>query len=142
MSTQTRENILVDISQITPLFEQFFYKIFQIPPEIPIYQATKVQHYVDMFLNKTIGLALDNPAIFIANINKHDLLNNVISEDLQAITENAEELKMYLLYALNQIVISINYSYSCAYLISLITPGYMIISAHKLNEEADTLVYS
>lgn len=142
MSTQTSENILVDLTHITPAFENFFYRIFQIPPTVPIYQANKVQYYVDLFLNQTIGLALDNPDKFIININKNQLLANVISEDLQVITENIDQLKLTLLSALNHILLSINHNTTHVYMISMVTPSFMIITAHKLNEEADILVYS
>ncbi len=142
MSTQTSENILVDLTHITPVFEQFFYKVFQIPPEVPIVQAPKVQYYVDLFLRQTMGLALDSPDDFIINISKRNLLDNVISEDLAVLTAHKDELKLILLYALNHIVLSINHSPKHVYMIHLVTPTYMVIADYKLNEEADTLVYS
>ena len=142
MSTQTSENILVDLTHITPVFEQFFYKVFQIPPEVPIVQAPKVQYYVDLFLRQTMGLALDSPDDFIINISKRNILDNVISEDLAVLTAHKDELKLILLYALNHIVLSINHSPKHVYIIHLVTPTYMVIADYKLNEEADTLVYS
>ncbi len=142
MSTQTSENILIDLTHITPVFEQFFYKVFQIPPEVPIHQATKVQYYVDLFLRQTMGLALDSPYDFMIDISKRNILDNVISEDLAALTAHKDELKLILLYALNHIVLSINHSPKHVYIIHLVTPTYMVIADHKLNEEADTLVYS
>ncbi len=142
MPTQTSENILVDLTHITPVFEQFFYKVFQIPPEVPIHQAAKVQYYVDLFLRQTIGLALDDPDKFIINISKRNLLDNVISEDLAVLTTHKDELKLILLYALNHIVLSINHSPKHVYMIHLVTPTYMVIADYKLNEEADLLVYS
>ena len=142
MPTQTSENILIDLTHTTPVFEQFFYKLFQIPPEVPIHQATKVQYYVDLFLRQTMGLALDYPYDFMINISKRNLLDNVISEDLAALTAHKDELKLILLYALNHIVLSINHSPKHVYIIHLVTPTYMVIADYKLNEEADTLVYS
>ena len=142
MSTQTSENILVDLTHITPVFEQFFYKVFQVPPEVPIHQATKVQYYVDLFLRQTMGLALDSPVDFMINISKRNLLDNVISEDLAVLTAHKDELKLILLYALNHIVLSIKHSPKHVYMIRLVTPTYMVIADYKLNEEADTLVYS
>ena len=142
MPTQTSEKILVDLTHITPVFEQFFYKVLQIPPEVPVVQAPKVQYYVDIFLNQTIGLALDDPDKFIININRNELLTNVISEDLQVITENLPELKLILLHALNHVLLSINHKTTHIYMISLVNPSYMIVTAYKLNEEADLLVYS
>ena len=142
MSTQTSENILVDLTHITPVFEQFFYKVFQIPPEVPIHQATKVQQYVDLLLRQTMGLALDNPIGFINNLNKSTLLSNVVSMDLDAFIAHKDELKLILLYALNHITLSINHSPKHVYMINLITPTYMVIADYKINEEADTLVYS
>ena len=142
MSTQTSENILVDLTHITPVFEQFFYKVFQIPPEVPIHQATKVQYYVDLFLRQTMGLALDSPDVFMINISKRNLLDNVISEDLAVLTAHKDELKLILLHALNHIVLSINHSPKHVYIIYLVTPTYMVIADYMLNEEADTLVYS
>ena len=142
MSTQTSENILVDLTHITPVFEQFFYRIFQIPPEVPIHQATKVQQYVDLFLRQTMSLALDDPTDFIKNLNKSTLLSNVASMDLEAFIAHKDELKLILLYALNHITLSINHSPKHVYMIHLVTPTYMVIASYKLNEEADTLVYS
>ena len=142
MPTQTSENILVDLTHITPVFEQFFYKVFQIPPEVPIHQATKVQYYVDLFLRQTMGLTLDSPDDFIINISKRNLLDNVISEDLAVLTAHKDELKLILLYALNHIVLSINHSPKHVYIIHLVTPTYMVIADYKINEEADILVYS
>lgn len=142
MPTQTSEYILVDLTHTTPVFEQFFYKLFQIPPEVPIVQAPKVQYYVDLFLRQTMGLALDSPDDFIINISKRNLLDNVISEDLAALTAHKDELKLILLYALNHIVLSINHSPKHVYIIYLVTPTYMVITDYKINEEADTLVYS
>ena len=142
MPTQTSENILVDLTHITPVFEQFFYKVFQIPPEVPIVQATKVQYYVDLFLRQTMGLALDSPYDFMINISKRNLLENVISEDLDIFTVHKGELKLILLYALNHIVLSINHSPKHVYMIHLVTPTYMVIADYKINEEADLLVYS
>ena len=142
MPTQTSKNILVDLTHITPVFEQFFYKVFQIPPEVPIHQATKVQYYVDLFLRQTMGLTLDSPDDFIINISKRNLLDNVISEDLAVLTAHKDELKLILLHALNHIVLSINHSPKHVYIIHLVTPTYMVIADYKINEEADTLVYS
>lgn len=142
MSTQTSENILVDLTHITPVFEQFFYKVFQIPPEVPIHQATKVQYYVDLFLRQTMALALYSPDDFIINISKRNLLDNVISEDLAVLTAHKDELKLILLYTLNHIVLSIIHSPKHVYIIYLVTPTYMVIADYKIDEEADTLVYS
>ena len=142
MSTQTSENILVDLTHITPVFEQFFYKLFQIPPEVPIHQATKVQQYVDLFLRQTMSLALDDPTDFIKSLNKSTLLSNVVSTDLDVFIAHKDELKLILLYALNHIVLSINHSPKHVYMIHLVTPTYMVIADYKINEEADTLVYS
>ena len=142
MPTQTSENILVDLTHITPAFENFFYRIFQIPPEVPIVQAPKVQYYVDLFLRQTMGLALDSPYDFMIDISKRNILDNVISEDLAALTAHKDELKLILLYALNHIVLSINHSPKHVYMIHLMTPTYMVIADYKINEEADTLVYS
>ena len=142
MPTQTSENILVDLTHITPVFEQFFYKVFQIPPEVPIHQATKVQYYVDLFLRQTMALALYSPDDFIINISKRNLLDNVISEDLAVLTAHKDELKLILLYALNHIVLSIIHSPKHVYIIYLVTPTYMVIADYKIDEEADTLVYS
>ena len=142
MPTQTSENILVDLTHITPAFENFFYKVFQIPPTVPIVQATKVQHYVDLFLRQTMSLALDDPTGFIKSLNKSTLLSNVLSTDLDVFIAYKEELKLILLYALNHIVLSINHSPKHVYIIHLVTPTYMVIADYKINEEADTLVYS
>ena len=142
MPTQTSENILVDLTHITPVFEQFFYKVFQIPPTVPILQATKVQHYVDLFLRQTMSLALDDPTGFIKSLNKSTLLSNVVSTDLDVFIAHKDELKLILLYALNHIVLSINHSPKHVYMIHLVTPMYMVIADYKIDEEADTLVYS
>ena len=142
MPTQTSENILVDLTHITPAFENFFYKVFQIPPTVPIVQATKVQHYVDLFLRQTMSLALDDPTGFIKSLNKSTLLSNVLSTDLDVFIAYKDELKLILLYALNHIVLSINHSPKHVYIIHLVTPTYMVIADYKINEEADTLVYS
>lgn len=142
MPTQTSENILVDLTHITPVFEQFFYKVLQIPPEVPIVQAPKVQYYVDLFLRQTMGLALDDPTGFIKSLNKSTLLSNVVSTDLDVFITHKDELKLILLYVLNHIVLSINHSPKHVYMISLVTPTYMVIADYKINEEADTLVYS
>ena len=142
MPTQTSEYILVDLTHITPVFEQFFYKVFQIPPEVPIYQATKVQCYVDLFLRQTMSLALDDPTDFIKSLNKSTLLSNVVSTDLDVFIAHKDELKLILLYALNHIVLSITHSPKHVYMIYLVTPTYMVIADYKINEEADTLVYS
>ena len=142
MPTQTSENILVDLTHITPAFENFFYRIFQIPPEVPIHRATKVQHYVDLFLRQTMSLALDDPTGFIKSLNKSTLLSNVVSTDLDVFIAHKDELKLILLYALNHIVLSINHSPKHVYMIHLVTPTYMVVADYKINEEADTLVYS
>ena len=142
MPIQTSENFIVDLTQITPAFENFFYRIFQIPPEVPITKGDKVSYYMDVFLNLTIGKALDNPMDFIINIGKQDFLSRVISEDLEIITQNIEGLRYLALYALNHITLSIKHDSEIIYIINLLTRDYMVISAHKLNEEADTLVYS
>ena len=142
MPTQTSENILVDLTHITPAFENFFYKVFQIPPEVPIHRATKVQHYVDLFLRQTMSLALDDPTGFIKSLNKSTLLSNVVSTDLDVFIAHKDELKLILLYALNHIVLSINHSPKHVYMIHLVTPTYMVVADYKINEEADTLVYS
>ena len=142
MPTQTSENILVDLTHITPAFENFFYKVFQIPPEVPIHRATKVQHYVDLFLRQTMSLALDDPTDFIKSLNKSTLLSNVVSTDLDVFIAHKDELKLILLYALNLIVLSINHSPKHVYMIHLVTPTYMVVADYKINEEADLLVYS
>ena len=142
MPTQTSENILVDLTHITPAFENFFYKVFQIPPEVPIHRATKVQHYVDLFLRQTMSLALDDPTDFIKSLNKSTLLSNVVSTDLDVFIAHKDELKLILLYALNHIVLSINHSPKHVYMIHLVTPTYMVVADYKIDEEADTLVYS
>ena len=142
MPTQTSENILVDLTHITPAFENFFYRIFQIPPEVPIHRATKVQHYVDLFLRQTMSLALDDPTDFIKSLNKSTLLSNVVSTDLDVFIAHKDELKLILLYALNHIVLSINHSPKHVYMIHLVTPTYMVVADYKINEEADLLVYS
>ena len=142
MPTQTSENILVDLTHITPVFENFFYRIFQIPPTVPITKATKVQHYVDLFLRQTMSLALDDPTDFIKSLNKSTLLSNVVSTDLDVFIAHKDELKLILLYALNHIVLSINHSPKHVYMIHLVTPTYMVVADYKINEEADLLVYS
>ena len=142
MPTQTSENILVDLTHITPVFEQFFYKVFQIPPEVPITKGDKVSYYVDLFLRQTMSLALDDPTDFIKSLNKSTLLSNVVSTDLDVFIAHKDELKLILLYALNHIVLSINHSPKQVYMIHLVTPTYMVVADYKINEEADTLVYS
>lgn len=142
MPTQTSENILVDLTHITPVFEQFFYKVFQIPPEVPITKGDKVSYYVDLFLRQTMSLALDDPTDFIKSLNKSTLLSNVVSTDLDVFIAHKDELKLILLYALNHIVLSINHSPKHVYMIHLVTPTYMVVADYKINEEADTLVYS
>ena len=142
MPTQTSENILVDLTHITPAFENFFYKVFQIPPEVPITKGDKVSYYVDLFLRQTMGLALDDPTGFIKSLNKSTLLSNVVSTDLDVFIAHKDELKLILLYALNHIVLSINHSPKHVYMIHLVTPTYMVVADYKINEEADTLVYS
>ena len=142
MPTQTSENILVDLTHITPAFENFFYRIFQIPPTVPITKGDKVSYYVDLFLRQTMSLALDDPTDFIKSLNKSTLLSNVVSTDLDVFIAHKDELKLILLYALNHIVLSINHSPKHVYMIHLVTPTYMVIADYKINEEADTLVYS
>ncbi len=141
---QSQSNVIhtiVDLTTITPIFEIYLYKIFQIPHTVPVEPHGKVDNYVKTFLQQIVS-GLNNQVEFIGNINKHQLLGLVLSEDLQNFTINVDELRGVVLYTLNHLVRSVEYDPDSIYLIDVITRDYMVISTHQINKEADLLVYS
>ena len=141
---QSQSNVIhtiVDLTTITPIFEIYLYKIFEIPQTIPVQPGSKVDNYVKTFLQQ-ITSGLNDPSEFIINSTKHNLLGAVFSEDLMLFTQNVDELRGIALYTLNHLTHSVNYSSEYIYLVDVITRDYMVISTHQINKEADLLVYS
>ena len=140
-TNQNRTHIIVDLTTITPIFEIFLYKIFNIPPTLLVQPGDKVDTYIKTFLQQ-ITSGLNDPSEFILNATKHSLLDHVMSIDLQLFTIHADELRGIVLYTLNYLTHIVNYSSEYIYVVDTITRDYMVITSHKIDQEADLLVYS
>lgn len=134
------ELMIIDLTEQSKAVYGFLYSLFSIPETIPIGYDTRITYYHKAIIEDLI-MGMTDKETLILELNQLRFLNIVSPEHVELFRANHSQLihlQLYLIAYLNNYLGNIRDS---AFTVKQITSSYVVISVHRLNREADDLVF-